>query len=579
MIAVAAGLLAGTLAALLPIGVKPRRRSRSRSRWMARVIRGVVGGSISTVLVVVPSAIFVRESLGKSAHQLAVPQVRLPPTALAAYKQLRPYRGAVPVLTYHDVSENASGSRYTVTAVEFARQMAMLRAAGFTSITAAQFERFAAGTGRLPEKPILITFDDGPSSAWRVADPIIARYKMHAVMFVITGEIGKHAPYYLTDRQLRSLRDSGRWDFEAHTDNGHHAILTSPGGKRGPFLTNREWLQSEDRYETLSEFESRVASDLDRCIARLRALGADPQMFAYPFSAANTPTNDHRVVPILHRLVRARFPISLVDSAQHRYVSRSISMRGELPRFLVTATTTARDLFDDLAENEVLPQPGNLVSTGTSWVVDQDDLESAVREHKGLRFAPPSATWMSVRWKPANALPVHDATLHVLAAKLGSPDAGSALTLVVRPDGNDVPATVTVGPASLRVRAATSLECKLARSPSHRLEVAYRGNTLRVAVDGRRAGIVRLATADGTGIGLGAWRDEPASPRPVVRKLLRGGTIAAFRRKGKALVCTSQNGSETPSAHGGRAHPGQTHSTHRNNASSRTSSRSTRRTP
>lgn len=581
IIAVAAGLLAGTLAGLLPPNPRAPRRSspRPRSRWMARVIRGVVGGSISTVLVVVPSAIFVRESLGKSAHQLAVPLVRLPPTALAAYKQLRPYRDAVPVITYHDVSENASGSRYTVSAVAFARQMAMLRAAGFTSITAAQFERFAAGTGELPEKPILITFDDGPSSAWRVADPILAHYGMNAVMSVITAEIGQHAPYYLTKRQLQSLRDSGRWDFEAHSDNGHRAILTSPGGKRGPFLTNREWLPAEDRYETLAEFESRVASDLDRCIARLRELGVDPKMFAYPFSAADMPTNDPRVVAILHRLVQARFPISLVDSPQHRYVSRSISRGGELPRFLVTATTTARSLFDDLAASEPLPQPGDLVSTGANWVVDQDDLQSAVREHKGLAFAPPSSTWMSIRWKPANLLPVRDATLHVLATRLGSPAAGSALTLVVRPDGNDDPATVTVGPASLRVRAATSLECKLARSPSHRLEVAYRGDTLRVAVDGRRAGTFRLATANGTGIGLGAWRDEPASPRPVVRKLLRGGTIEAFRRKGKALVCTSQNRSSTPSAQGGREHPGQAGSTHRDNASSRTSTRSTRRTP
>jgi biofilm PGA synthesis lipoprotein PgaB len=576
LIAVAAGLAAGTLVGLLSFGLS----ASSRSRWMARTLRGVVGGAISTVLVVVPSAIFVRESLGKSAHQLAVPQVRLPPEALAAYRQLRPFRDAVPVLTYHDLGDNKSGSRFTVSAAEFARQMAMLRAAGFTSITAEQFEQFAAGTTELPEKPIMITFDDGASSAWRVADPILAHYNMNAVMFVITAEIGEHAPYYLSERELRTLRDSGRWDLEAHTDNGHHTIVTSPGGKVGPFLTNRQWLPAEDRYETLAEFETRIANDLDRCIAELRALGVDPQMFAYPFSASTIPTNDKRVIPILHRLVSARFPISLVDSPQHRYVSRSISMRGELPRFLVTATTSARDLFDDLAANEPLPQPGNLVSTGANWVVDQDDLKSAVREHKGLAFAPPSSTWMSIRWKPANALPVHDATLHVLAAKLGSAKAGSALTLVIRPDDNSAPATVTIGPSTLRIRAATNLRCALAESSSHRLEVAYRGDTLRVAVDNRRAATIRLATAVGTGIGLGVWRDEPASPRPVVRKLLRGGTINAFRRTGTPLVCTSQITSrQTPSSQGGRAHPRQVHSTHRDDASSRTSTRSTRRKP
>ena len=114
---------------------------RSRSRWAAvSAVRGLCGAALSTVLVVIPSAVFVRESLGSSAHQLAVPAVRLDPSAAARYRLLPPFRDAVPVLTYHNLAD--SGGRNAVSPQEFARHLAMLRAAGFSSITAVQFEHF-----------------------------------------------------------------------------------------------------------------------------------------------------------------------------------------------------------------------------------------------------------------------------------------------------------------------------------------------------------------------------------------------------------------------------------------------------
>ena len=89
-------------------------------------------------------------------------------------------------------------------------------------------------------------------------------------------------------RQLLALRDSGRWDLEAHTDNGHRLVLSSPTDQYGPFLTSLEWLPARHRYETLAEYTTRVTVDLDRCVAYLRAIGVDPKIFVFPFSAATT---------------------------------------------------------------------------------------------------------------------------------------------------------------------------------------------------------------------------------------------------------------------------------------------------
>jgi peptidoglycan/xylan/chitin deacetylase (PgdA/CDA1 family) len=502
---------------------------------LGRASRRLTGGLLSAAIVVVPAGVFVKESLGDVMTQLPAKTVQLSPSALARYAALTPYKGAVPVVTYHDISN--SGTRYAVTPEHFAAQLAMLHAAGFHTITAAQFTSFLAGSGTLPSKPIMLTFDDGASSAWRVADPLLERYGMHAVIFVITSEIGRHAPYYLTSAQLNSLRDSGRWDLEAHTDNGHHSVQSSPDGAAGPFLTTREWLPAFDRYETLAEYTTRVREDLDRCLEKLHARGVNPQLFAFPFSAATTPTNDPRVIPILYRLVAERFTASLVDSADHQYVTRVLGQRYELPRFLVRATSTPDSVFADLASTAPRPQLGNIAGQSHNWVVDQPSLRSSLAASGGLSFDPPTRTWISAHWAPRNALPVHDATLQLQATKLGTNRRGSAVTLLLRPDGNDLPATVTVGPATLKIRGTTTVSCDLPPASSHQLEVSYTGRTLQVAVDDHRASTIRFATSDGSGIGIGAWRDSAASPRPLVTALVRSDVTPLSTGPASPLHC------------------------------------------
>jgi peptidoglycan/xylan/chitin deacetylase (PgdA/CDA1 family) len=541
---------------------------------MQRLMRRLVGSLLSTIIVVVPAGVFVRESLGHEVKQESIPSVQLSTREIARFGLMPTYQGGVPVITYHDIAEG--GGEYTVTPSRFVRQIAMLRAAGFHSITSRQFQQFLSGTGTLPSKPILITFDDGASSAWRVADPVLERYGMHALLSVITGEIGKHAPYYLSRTQLLALRDSGRWDLEAHTDNGHRLVLASPTDQYGPFLTSLEWLPRQHRYETIAEYTSRVGTDLDRCIAYLRAIGVDPKIFIFPFSAATTPTNDPRVAPMLHRLVAARFTASLVDSGGlHRYISRVLPMRWEMPRFLVRSSMTAQSLFHDLEVTAPLPHTGDLARPIANWVVDQRTLRSDLSAGDGLTFSAPTRTWISARWAPTNALPVRDANLRMLAARLGTPKAGSALTLLLRQNGPNVPAAVTVGPNTLRIRAATNLRCDLTTSSAHRLSISYRGNTFRIAVDGHRTGALHFATSGGAGINVGAWRDTAASPQPVLRELVRGGSATARSGAKSLLHCTTE-AVPTKTAPVGRTRP-QQRSTSQDAASSRTSSPTIRR--
>jgi peptidoglycan/xylan/chitin deacetylase (PgdA/CDA1 family) len=94
----------------------------------------------------------------------------------------------VPVLMHHHVSP--SPGMITVSPENFESQIAWLAGNGWTSLTLDQYAGFLAGKP-VPRKSIVITFDDGYLDNWVYAHPILHKYGMHAVVFVVTGWMGE----------------------------------------------------------------------------------------------------------------------------------------------------------------------------------------------------------------------------------------------------------------------------------------------------------------------------------------------------------------------------------------------------
>ena len=97
---------------------------------------------------------------------------------------------AVPVLMYHHVSP--SPGLITVAPETFRAQMSWLAAHGWHSIGCDDFAHFLKG-GALPDRSVLITFDDGYLDNWVHAAPILAEFGLHGALFLITGRIGEGA--------------------------------------------------------------------------------------------------------------------------------------------------------------------------------------------------------------------------------------------------------------------------------------------------------------------------------------------------------------------------------------------------
>lgn len=152
-----------------------------------------------------------------------------------------PGRVKAPILLYHHVSNQREDSRYFVSPVEFKRQMESLKLWGYTPIPLSLMVTALAEGALLPERPVVITFDDGYRDVYQHAFPILQEYGFVAAVYVISEQIGVRG--YLTFDQLAELVRAG-WELGSHTKT--HANLRLAGVR-----LSEEILGSRGDLETL----------------------------------------------------------------------------------------------------------------------------------------------------------------------------------------------------------------------------------------------------------------------------------------------------------------------------------------
>ncbi len=139
--------------------------------------------------------------------------------ALAAMVEMHPPQGML-ILEYHKVNDRTK-DEYTVSTADFAAQMDALKEDGYTAISVLDFLKAKKGKQKLPEKPVVVTFDDGYSDNYTEALPILEKRGMKATVFMVTNDIG--LPGYLTWDQLQDMEKRGV-ELGSHTAN--HRPLT-----------------------------------------------------------------------------------------------------------------------------------------------------------------------------------------------------------------------------------------------------------------------------------------------------------------------------------------------------------------
>ena len=142
---------------------------------------------------------------------------------------LEEYTDQVPVLMYHHIDPQADDNT-TITPETFEAQIAALAEAGYTAIFPDDLAAYVREGKELPEKPVVITFDDGYLSNYEYAWPILEKYGMVATIFVIGSTVGDTDHYKDTDypitphfsyAQAKEMVDSGVISIQSHTYDMH----------------------------------------------------------------------------------------------------------------------------------------------------------------------------------------------------------------------------------------------------------------------------------------------------------------------------------------------------------------------
>ena len=124
----------------------------------------------------------------------------------------------IPVLYYHSI--DPSEANELILAPERLReQLQYIKDAGYTTLTISEVYEHLANNSSIPEKSILITFDDGYMDNYTYAFPILKELDIKATIFMITTGIDKG--YYMSSENLKEMSDYGI-DIQGHTITHPH---------------------------------------------------------------------------------------------------------------------------------------------------------------------------------------------------------------------------------------------------------------------------------------------------------------------------------------------------------------------
>ena len=118
------------------------------------------------------------------------------------------------ILNYHKIDNTFIS--LAVRPDDFDTQMKYLSENGYHTISPDELYESLAGTGELPDNPVMITFDDGYEDNYVNAYPILKKYGFKATIFVVTSFLDKNKKGYMSWDQAREM-DANGISIQSHT--------------------------------------------------------------------------------------------------------------------------------------------------------------------------------------------------------------------------------------------------------------------------------------------------------------------------------------------------------------------------
>ena len=234
----------------------------------------------------------------------------VPPPTLAASAESTQNAYTLPILMYHSIlPDPARAGDYVLPPEMLAEDLSYLRARGYETVTVQDLLAFVDKGMPLPEKPILLSFDDGYYNNCVYLPPILEEYGMCAVVSPVGSFADAYAAsgdrnvyYAMADWEaLKALAENPRIELQNHSYRLHNETPRL-GAKRCAG-------------ESEADYQAMLYADLSAMQDAMESrLGVRPEAFVYPFGAVDEASGE-----VLRAL---GFRASFSCSSRHNTITR-----------------------------------------------------------------------------------------------------------------------------------------------------------------------------------------------------------------------------------------------------------------
>lgn len=190
----------------------------------------------------------------------------------------------VPILMYHSIFKNGGRTgKYIISEADFETDLKYISENGYTTVVMQDLIDYVDKGKPLPEKPIVLTFDDGYFNNYAYAFPLLEKYNAKAVLSIIgyytdlyTKSPDENPAYsHVTWNDINRMIESGRMELQNHSYNLHTTDKGRNGSKR-------------KRGESLDAYKKMLTEDLGKLQEDFRQnTGYIPTTYTYPFGSVS----------------------------------------------------------------------------------------------------------------------------------------------------------------------------------------------------------------------------------------------------------------------------------------------------
>ena len=296
-----------------------------------------------------------------------------------------PPPGSFLALCYHNVEDNdPDQSSDGVTTTKLIEQLSWLEHEGYTAVSIDDLLAARSGRKALPEKAVLLTFDDGYESFYTRVYPILKAFHYPAVIAVVdewmTGKVGNGAQtgdrvhygdtevprsLFLTWPQIREMKKSGLVEVASHSHAMHYGVTANPQDNKEPDALTSIFDPKTGTYELPSHYVKRLQDDAAASVRTIKKeTGKAPRIMVWPYGAYNE----------LGLVVQNEHGMFITLSLEDGYAK--VSDLRATPRTLVKDDPNMSDFSIQIRQFSKLP-PMRVIQVDLDYVYDADPAQEA----------------------------------------------------------------------------------------------------------------------------------------------------------------------------------------------------------